>query len=250
MFHNPFSFEGRIRRLEYGLSYLTYAFLYLIASFLWQEFQSAALIFYPLIAVLIWFLLAQGAKRCHDLGNSGFLQFIPFYGLFMLFQEGQSGNNIYGGNPKEVSDLKNPTEIKNPLSQINKYSIGISLLRLSSPILINVLLAAIVMEYLNISDLELLVYVSISVVPCYFLALIMNYQGYMLEIGQKQHFKERIIYSSAFYVLVRLYTLYFRNTEIYVQAILLELVVIGLFIGVTYFPFSLYKVLFRKPSRI
>lgn len=248
MFQNPFSFDGRIRRLEYGLSYLIYIVLYLSASFLWKEFPAAALLFYPFISVLIWFLLAQGAKRCHDLGHSGFFQFIPFYGLLMVFQDGQNGINKYGKNPKElVVSMKGSDEniLQFPLG---KLSIGHSLLRLSSPILINVLLAAMLMEYLNVSDMELFLYISISVVPCHFIALMMNHNSHALEIQGKEHFKERVIYSSAFYVLVRLYTLYFRDTEIYVQAIFFELIVVGLFLCLTYFSFQLYKVIFRKSS--
>jgi uncharacterized membrane protein YhaH (DUF805 family) len=48
---------------------------------------------------LLWWILAYGAKRCHDLGNSGFYQLIPFYFLFMLFQKGDVGDNFYGQNP-------------------------------------------------------------------------------------------------------------------------------------------------------
>ena len=250
MFQNPFSFNGRIRRLEYGLSYIIYIFLYLITSFLWHELRVAGLFFYSFLAVLIWFFLAQGAKRCHDLGNGGFYQFIPFYGLFMLFQEGKNGHNKYGENPKEVTVIKRPTEIKPPLSQADKYSIGLSLLRLSSPVLINVLVTAMLMEYLNLSDLELLIYISISLVPFYFLALVMNYQGRALKINRKEQFKERVVYSSLFYVLIRLYTLYFRNAEIYIQAIFFELIVVGLLIVFTYLPFRLYKIIFSKSSSL
>jgi uncharacterized membrane protein YhaH (DUF805 family) len=43
-------------------------------------------------------MLAQGAKRCHDRGNSGWYQLIPFYSLWMLFAEGDQQANSYG-NP-------------------------------------------------------------------------------------------------------------------------------------------------------
>lgn len=47
-----------------------------------------------------WFIWAQGAKRCHDRGNSGWYQIIPFYGFWMLFAEGETTANEYGNSPK------------------------------------------------------------------------------------------------------------------------------------------------------
>ena len=55
----------------------------------------------PLFNLVGWiWLLTQGAKRCHDLGNSGWYQLIPFYGLWMLFAKGDDDINEYGANPK------------------------------------------------------------------------------------------------------------------------------------------------------
>ena len=53
-----------------------------------------------LFLVSSWIFIMAGAKRCHDRGNSGFFQFIPFYGLWMLFGDGEPGTNQYGPNPK------------------------------------------------------------------------------------------------------------------------------------------------------
>lgn len=105
MFKNPFSFEGRIRRLEYGLSYIIYMIACVLAGFFGELFdvsQSglATVIFLLLFITLVWFMLAQGAKRCHDRGNSGIWQIIPFYGFWMLFADGEIGDNEYGPNPK------------------------------------------------------------------------------------------------------------------------------------------------------
>ena len=63
------------------------------------------IIFVIVFIPLIWFQLAQGAKRCHDLGNNGWWQIIPFYFLWLLFAEGRSLPNEYGGNPKHVSSF-------------------------------------------------------------------------------------------------------------------------------------------------
>ena len=52
-----------------------------------------------------YFLIAQGAKRCHDRGNTGWYQLIPFYGLWMLFGDGDIGTNNYGANPKGIHKI-------------------------------------------------------------------------------------------------------------------------------------------------
>ena len=78
MFKNPFSFEGRIRRTEYGLSIIIcYAYAMLVGGFI-----GMTKLYEPIMWVLLfpayWFVWAQGAKRCHDRGNSGWYQIIPF----------------------------------------------------------------------------------------------------------------------------------------------------------------------------
>lgn len=105
MFKNPFSFEGRIRRLEYGLSYIIYIFAMVGIVLIVDIFQtpSLGLTIFPIALIpALWFLLAQGAKRCHDRGNSGVWQIIPFYYLWMIFADGEIGDNEYGENPKGI----------------------------------------------------------------------------------------------------------------------------------------------------
>ncbi|MCF8274947.1 MAG: DUF805 domain-containing protein [Flavobacteriaceae bacterium] len=103
MFKNPFSFEGRIRRTEYGLSILIYTIAYITTIGIIGAIggEEAIPVLFIILIPMLWFIWAQGAKRCHDLGNSGFWQLIPFYGLWLLFQEGQRGRNEYGEDPKE-----------------------------------------------------------------------------------------------------------------------------------------------------
>lgn len=110
MFSAPFSFEGRIRRLEYGLSMLigslVYGFVITItgASASGPSDDVSAALFLiiglPATIVLYWFFFAQGAKRCHDVGWSGWMQLIPAFPLVLLFIEGNAGSNEYGLNPK------------------------------------------------------------------------------------------------------------------------------------------------------
>ena len=88
MFKNVFSLDGRIRRTEYGLSIL----ISMVVNLVTLGFG---------LIITLPFIFLQGAKRCHDLGNSGWWQLIPFYSILLLFQEGETGSNQYGENPKD-----------------------------------------------------------------------------------------------------------------------------------------------------
>src|SRR5690606_9499111 len=100
MFENPFSFKGRIRRTEFGISLIIYAILLVIVNLILEENGEDAIVLVVCYIPILWFLFAQSCKRCHDLGNSGWWQFIPLYGLWLLFQDGQPTVNQYGDNPK------------------------------------------------------------------------------------------------------------------------------------------------------
>ena len=104
MFTSPLSFSGRIRRTEYGLSFIIgYAGAFLIGTISGLT-QSGVGIMYLLLIPVLWFAVAQGAKRCHDRGNSGWFQFIPFYGFWMLFADSDPGRNVFGPNPKGIGN--------------------------------------------------------------------------------------------------------------------------------------------------
>jgi len=93
LFKRLFSFKGRIRRSEYLMSMFICTILFMIPSII---------IWIPLLC----YYFAQGAKRCHDIGNNGWFQLIPLYGLVMLFVDSEPGKNKYGDNPKGVLNKK------------------------------------------------------------------------------------------------------------------------------------------------
>ncbi|MFY7826520.1 MAG: DUF805 domain-containing protein [Flectobacillus sp.] len=106
MFKNILSFEGRIRRLEYGLSIIFFIVGLLISSFLLGllGFSSNFLIIFTLLP-LLYFRIAQAAKRCHDLGNSGWYQLIPLYSFWLLLADGEPYTNEYGIPPKALEEI-------------------------------------------------------------------------------------------------------------------------------------------------
>lgn len=109
MFRHPFSFKGRIRRLEYFVSncfsYVLLQAINLVTDFVPDKDASSGetvvlLVMFAFYLVIIWFSLAQGVKRCHDMGHNGWFVLIPFYGLWMLCCDGEKHANKYGPDPK------------------------------------------------------------------------------------------------------------------------------------------------------
>ena len=120
MFKAPFSFDGRIRRIEYFLSGIiggivsSIAWALGVGTFIMGAASGAAggsviglLSGLAALVASVWFSLAQGVKRLHDLNKSGWLILlccVPIVGwifaLYMLFADGTVGPNPYGEDPK------------------------------------------------------------------------------------------------------------------------------------------------------
>ncbi len=105
----PFSFKGRIGRVQLILSYVV-GFVVWFASFLLFDIEHSdgnggvILLFLACTVAFFWFLYAQCAKRCHDLGKSGAWMFVPFWNVLLFFAEGEKQNNQYGQGTEVKSD--------------------------------------------------------------------------------------------------------------------------------------------------
>ena len=103
MFRKPFSTEGRIRRLEYGL---TLIIVTLVQSFTRAIMESAsgdssaASLAILIGLICTWIMVAQGVKRTHDLNQSGWWFLFPGWAIVILFWKGDVGLNRYGPDPK------------------------------------------------------------------------------------------------------------------------------------------------------
>lgn len=102
----PFSFKGRIGRLQLILSYVVGFVVWFASFFLYYlEYNSNIfLLFLACTVVFFWFLYAQCAKRCHDLGKSGAWMFVPFWNVLLFFAEGEEQDNQYGQGTTTGSD--------------------------------------------------------------------------------------------------------------------------------------------------
>ena len=103
LFANPFSFSGRIRRLEFGLSYI----IYMLCMIVTYASEESSPLWGLLVIPLVWFWLAQLCKRFHDRNESGFhilFLIIPLYNLYVIlmqfFADGEPYENDYGPDPK------------------------------------------------------------------------------------------------------------------------------------------------------
>lgn len=83
-----FSVKGRVGRLGYFLSYLPYLIFTSLNPV--REIQIYIALFFICVILII------GVKRCHDLGHSGWWQFIPLFFIWMLIAPGEKEDNRYG----------------------------------------------------------------------------------------------------------------------------------------------------------
>jgi len=110
MFKNPFKLDGRINRTEYLISFIVFLmFIYSVPEIIesYKEWSILELLYIP----LFWFIIAQGSKRCHDIGKAGCYQIIPFFVLTMLFTTSDKGSNEYDIKSKDLINIERDEEV-------------------------------------------------------------------------------------------------------------------------------------------
>ncbi len=125
MFKNPFSFEGRIRRLEFGITFIICGTLGTFFGYLIEVFKNSSIeeaqniiyLIYSFSLINLWVMLAQGAKREHDLGYNGLWQLIPFRYLWLIFLKGEPNSNKYGDSPKMTNNPNNIDQLKHSIDK-------------------------------------------------------------------------------------------------------------------------------------
>ena len=112
-YHSVWSFNGRVGRLAYFAALFGGLFAFFIPIIILRligvdvdtVFDSTIIIScYAIFYIAYWYVsLTVGAKRCHDLGHSGWFQLIPLYGFVMLFSSGDDDDNEYGYEDDGIS---------------------------------------------------------------------------------------------------------------------------------------------------
>ncbi|MCB0464656.1 MAG: DUF805 domain-containing protein [Aequorivita sp.] len=249
MFKNPFSFNGRIRRTEYGISYVLHIFFIYLFAFLMESLNLGGYQVLIILAASYWFVFSQGAKRCHDLGNNGFYQLIPFYVFALIFSEGQRRNNKYGQDPK-LMELRSaeqslaPAPPKQPLKLTlpegkSMEAIGSELL---SGIMGTALAVAVLSFCIGTEDWVYFTIESILIMAGYFTVLLLSFNRNPLPHLPLYFIVHRAIFSVGWYVVVWTYEIVSNNiTDFNFAAIGGDITYIIATFILTYIPYFFYK---------
>ena len=92
-------FSGRARRSEYWYFTLFNVIFQIILTIVGIQIGFTFLDTFYSLAVLLP-ALAVGVRRMHDVNKSGWFILIPIYNLILACQDGTTGENRYGRDPK------------------------------------------------------------------------------------------------------------------------------------------------------
>jgi uncharacterized membrane protein YhaH (DUF805 family) len=105
---NYANFNGRARRKEYWMFFLVNLIIGFILGFVAGLISPSLTIIGNIysLAVLVPGI-AVAIRRMHDVDKSGWFILIPFYNIYLACQDGTTGPNQYGLDPKNrLEDLR------------------------------------------------------------------------------------------------------------------------------------------------
>lgn len=216
MFKNVFSFRGRIRRTEFGISYALVLICIFSLTFIVEKLEISGVPVLVHLTAIYWFSFSQGAKRCHDMGNSGFFQLIPFYIFVMFFSEGEKRNNKYGQDPKLVElqerELNSSAKTKEITLPEGKQMVTV-ISELISGILLTVL-AVTLLGYLDSnSGWPYYIVESLIIMGGYYLVLSFGFKRGEIPKLTNYCLLHRAVFSLSFYVCIWIYEVYSNNVS-------------------------------------
>lgn len=110
MFKTPFSFTGRIGRIEYLFSGVAFLVIFGAGAGIMRPGGDTYFIGVLVNIPAFWFVLAQGWKRSQDAGWHGIIGAIPYVNFVLLFVGGDQGTNAYGPNPRLGANQPSPPQ--------------------------------------------------------------------------------------------------------------------------------------------
>ena len=251
MFKKPFSFKGRIRRLEYVISHFILLISFIVYLSIQEKIDPSADIFVFSLIPSIWFIIAQRTKRSHDMGNSGLFQFIPFFGIIMAFADGDKGPNKYGLNPKEPNKgLGHKKRINLKLFIPPNKNIWNSLTKIWSWALITALLIVFSVFIFKYTEIPIVMILWFFICCMYSIFILISYKREPLPNDLNYLFYQRLFYCLLVYLNIRLYGFLGNNFELYPYSFLREIALISSFVVITYLIGFLYKSLFVSSQNL
>lgn len=243
MFKNIFSFEGRIRRLEYGISFI----LFFLINIFTSEFSDSTIflssLYLFILIISYWIVLAQGAKRCHDMGDNGFYQFIPFFFIVMMLREGDKRGDKYGLSPKskEYRDQKTPNFP--PLNVEINHLLVSQLLSVSMLMLLGMSIGNYLLP--STDTIAILLFFTLPIIG-FFIIILLDKKTNSIKKIYRQLVYKQLLFSLIYYLLIRSYAVLFLGAVINIETIFLELIILSLLFGVSYIPIGLHILIFNQ----